>query len=301
MHTQQLLALGALCAAALSTSAHGQATPAAAPATAPAATSSQVQPGPGGPAKDLRASRLIGKKVRNARGEHLGEIADLMVDLPQQRVHYAVLAAGGFLGIRQKLFAYPVAQLRTVGSEDELMLDVDKQRLQQAPGFDRDRWPDWADGRYRAEVDRHHGVPPATGTAQGQRLVRASELIGKDIDDATGRDAGEIEDLVVNLATGRVRYAVLDFDKAWSPQDRLIALPISAIGLPDDLDEDLQLNVARDRIDLSTAFDEDQWPDLNDPAHVRNIERALNPADASGRTPVQDSPERMPGAAANPP
>ena len=42
-------------------------------------------------------------------------------------------------------------------------------------------------------------------------------------------------------------------------------------------------------------------PDLNDPAYVRNLDRALNPTSASGRTPAHDGAERMPGAAANQP
>lgn len=298
----KLLTLNALCVAAFSLAAHAQTAQPATPNTTPNAAPQQAQQGPGGPAKDLRASRLIGKKVRNAQGEHLGEIADLMVDLDQQRVHYAVLAFGGMLGMGEKLFAYPVTQLRTVGKDDEVMLNVDRDRLKNAPGFDRKRWPDWTDTRYRAQVDRHFGAPGQPGAAgQAARLVRASELIGKDIDDATGRDAGEIEDLVVNLTSGRVRYAVLDFDKEWSPQDRLIALPVSAIGLPDDMKDDLELNVVRDRIDMSTAFDENKWPDLNDPAYVRNLDRALNPTGASGRTPARDGAERMPGAAANQP
>src|SRR4051812_34583815 len=48
--------------------------------------------------REMRASELIGKEVRNTQGENLGEIKDLIVDVNNSRIHYAVLSFGGFLG-----------------------------------------------------------------------------------------------------------------------------------------------------------------------------------------------------------
>jgi sporulation protein YlmC with PRC-barrel domain len=40
-------------------------------------------------------------------GEHLGKIEDLIIDLENGRIAYAVLSFGGFLDLRNKLFGIP--------------------------------------------------------------------------------------------------------------------------------------------------------------------------------------------------
>ena len=67
------------------------------------------------------------------------------------RIAYIVLAFGGFLGIGDKLFAIPWAKLDFDPDNHRLLLDTDKETLRNAPGFNKDNWPDmanveWADG-----------------------------------------------------------------------------------------------------------------------------------------------------------
>src|SRR5689334_623555 len=63
---------------------------------------------PSGPGPDVMgASDFKGEKVVNERGERLGDIKEIMLDVGSGRVAYAVLEAGGFLGIGEKLFAIP--------------------------------------------------------------------------------------------------------------------------------------------------------------------------------------------------
>lgn len=62
----------------------------------------------GGPGPNLMtADTLIGNSVMNHQGETLGEVEDIMLDVPRGRIAYAVMSAGGFLGIGEKLFALP--------------------------------------------------------------------------------------------------------------------------------------------------------------------------------------------------
>lgn len=225
--------------------------------------------------RDVRASNLIGKNVENALGENLGEIKDLIVDIGNQRVHYAVLAAGGTLGLGDKLFAYPVSAFKTQADGDKLVLNIDKDRLKNAPGFDKDKWPDWTDNRYRGEVDRYFKADTAKAAPRSVRMVRATELIGKNVDDRSGKDAGEIEDVVVNMNSGRVSYAVLDFDKAWSPDDKLLPMPLTAFTFPTDKKKDIVLNVARNQLDMKKGFDEGDWPDLNSAEFRRDMRAHL--------------------------
>lgn len=106
----------------------------------------------------LAASTLEGDKVRNSAGEDLGKVDEIMIDIPSGRVAYAVLSFGGVLGMGNKLFAVPWNAL--VVDEDErcFTLDVDKQALEAAPGFDKDNWPDMADATSAAQIYRYYGA-----------------------------------------------------------------------------------------------------------------------------------------------
>ncbi len=51
--------------------------------------------------------KIIGSKVINMKGETLGKIEDLVVDIDTGRIVYAILESGGFLSIGDKLFPVP--------------------------------------------------------------------------------------------------------------------------------------------------------------------------------------------------
>jgi sporulation protein YlmC with PRC-barrel domain len=241
-------------------------------------------------AQDVRASKLIGMTVKNAQGENLGKIDDLIVDVNNERIYYAVLASGGIMGLGGKLFAYPVSLFRPGADKDELALNVDKERLKNAPGFDKKSWPEWGAGDkgYRSDVDKYFGPTVTAKSMPNERLVRGSTLIGKDVDDREGKDAGEIKDMVVNLGTGRVHYAVLDVDTNWMKSDRLMPVSLKAFAFPADRDakKDLVLNVAKNQLDPAKGIEKDRWSDLdiNDPAYKRRIDSQITTASSASRS-----------------
>ena len=108
----------------------------------------------------MSANELTKDKVKNLVGETLGEIEDLMIDMETGRACYAVLKFGGKLGIGNKLFAIPWQALTRDPDTNEFLLDVKKETLQNAPGFDKDKWPDMSDQRWGAGVHTHYGVTP---------------------------------------------------------------------------------------------------------------------------------------------
>jgi len=108
----------------------------------------------------LSAGTLAGDRVRNSAGEDLGKIEEIMIDVETGRVAYAVLSYGGFLGMGNKLFAVPWQALRLDEGEHEFRLDVDKQKLESAPGFDKDNWPDMADPEWGSQIFSHYGYTP---------------------------------------------------------------------------------------------------------------------------------------------
>lgn len=97
----------------------------------------------------LSASTMIGDKVVNGSGEELGKIDEIMLDVQSGETGYAVLSFGGFMGMGDKLFAIPWHALQLDGANKQFILDVPKDRLQEAPGFDKDAWPDAAGGEWQ--------------------------------------------------------------------------------------------------------------------------------------------------------
>ena len=105
----------------------------------------------------LSASSLDGDNVKNAQGDDLGSIKDIMINMQTGDVEYYVLSFGGFLGLGDKLFAIP-PQAISVDTENECcILNVEKERLENAPGFDDDNWPNMANESFRDQIYGHYG------------------------------------------------------------------------------------------------------------------------------------------------
>jgi sporulation protein YlmC with PRC-barrel domain len=114
----------------------------------------------------VRASQLLGTNIRNSQDQNVGEIKDLVVDAKSGKVRYVAVTYGGFLGVGSKLFAVPFEAFRVRRDTDTtlrtsdyvLTLDVTKEQLEGAQGFDNDRWPDFADTRMAQELERRYKV-----------------------------------------------------------------------------------------------------------------------------------------------
>jgi sporulation protein YlmC with PRC-barrel domain len=96
--------------------------------------------------KVLTASTLKGNKVTNTNGEDLGKVEEIMLDLERGRVAYVVLSFGRANWMpNNKLFAVPWEVLSISYHDKKFILNVSKETLKSAPGFDRDKWPEVAD------------------------------------------------------------------------------------------------------------------------------------------------------------
>jgi sporulation protein YlmC with PRC-barrel domain len=108
----------------------------------------------------MAASDFEGEDVVNQLGETLGDIEEIMLDVRTGRIAYAVLAAGGVLGIGEKYFAIPWGALTLDTDRKCFILNVDKDRLLNAPGFDKDHWPSMADPKWAGELHSYYGTQP---------------------------------------------------------------------------------------------------------------------------------------------
>jgi sporulation protein YlmC with PRC-barrel domain len=128
------------------------------------------EPGPDlrrGPGPEMMgADTLIGNDVYNQEGEDLGDIKEIMLDLRNGTVAYAVLSFGGFLGMHEKLFAVPWHALTLDTRNKRFVLNVEKARLQHAPGFDKEKWPDMADQAWAREIHSYYGTKPRSDEAR---------------------------------------------------------------------------------------------------------------------------------------
>ena len=116
---------------------------------------------PDGPGPEIMdADTLIGDSVVNAAGEDLGEVKAIMLDVRSGRIAYAVLSFGGFLGMGNKLFAIPWSALTLDAGEKRFILNIAKERLDNAPGFDKDHWPSMAEASWARQLHEYYDVRP---------------------------------------------------------------------------------------------------------------------------------------------
>ena len=130
-------------------------------------------PGPDarrGPGPELMgADTLVGNDVYNHKDEDLGDIKEIMLDMRSGKVGYAVLSFGGFLGMGEKLFAVPWNALVLDTKNKRFMLNVEKDRLKGAPGFDKDQWPNMSDQSWAKEIHSYYGTEPYSDDLQSVR------------------------------------------------------------------------------------------------------------------------------------
>jgi sporulation protein YlmC with PRC-barrel domain len=155
---------------------------------------------------DMRTSELIGKEVASPDGKMLGEVEDVIVDTTRGAVQHVILSFGGVADAGDKLFIFPANAFRRDENFERLLIEVHPEQLRQSPGYDRANWP------FR---------PP---------LARASKLRGANVKDAAGRPVGEIEDLVINLGTGRVERVWLAQDGRRGDEDKR-AMPLTSFAV----------------------------------------------------------------------
>ena len=104
----------------------------------------------------MGANTLIGDDVYNHNNEKLGEIKEIMLNMQSGRISYAVMSYGGFFAIGEKLFAVPWKALVLDTVNKRLTLNIDKMKLENAPGFNSDHWPDMADQTWADSIHSYY-------------------------------------------------------------------------------------------------------------------------------------------------
>ena len=105
----------------------------------------------------IASNKVEGTAVYNRLGERLGSIYNFMVDKRSGQVEYAVLSFGGFLGIGENYYPLPWKALTYDTSQGGYVVDLDKDRLRDAPNYAASDNPDWRDPDYGRRIDEYYG------------------------------------------------------------------------------------------------------------------------------------------------
>ncbi|WP_094228805.1 PRC-barrel domain-containing protein [Methanolobus psychrotolerans] len=238
--------------------------------------------------KVLSASTIRKDSVENPQGEDLGNIEDIVVDLDSGMVAYTVLSFGGILGIGDKYFAVPWDALRKKTGEHKFIVDIDKEKLENAPGFDKENWPGIEEKDYREHVNmisEYYGYKPywervretpaekETSTRRTHRTaLAASDIKGISIENPQGEDLGNIEDIMIDLDSGMVAYTVLSFGGFLGIGEKYFAIPWEALGKKSGENKFI-INVDKEKLKNAPGFDKDNWPRNEEKAHREYVNK----------------------------
>ncbi|MET0364286.1 MAG: PRC-barrel domain-containing protein [Sphingobium sp.] len=107
----------------------------------------------------IASDRVEGTAVYNPAGERLGSISRLMIGKTDGQVECAVLSFGGFLGIGNEHYPLPWRMLSYDIEKGGYVVDLDKDRLKDAPSYDLGREPEF-DEAYARSLYTYYGMNP---------------------------------------------------------------------------------------------------------------------------------------------
>ena len=106
----------------------------------------------------VNANDVIDTEVRNSQDEKLGKVEAVMLDKISGKVAYVVLSYGGFLGMGDKLFALPWGMFSYDREEGCFKIPLDKEKLKNSPGFDKDHWPDMSSSTWMTSINDYYST-----------------------------------------------------------------------------------------------------------------------------------------------
>ncbi|MEY3253529.1 MAG: hypothetical protein RL227_2502 [Pseudomonadota bacterium] len=107
------------------------------------------------------------------------------------------------------------------------------------------------------------GMYAGSDSGPGPQLMGADTLLGNDVYNKDGEDLGDIKEFMIDMATGKVAYAVLSFGGLLGMGDKLFAVPWAAMTLDTD-EKRFTLDASKEALKDAPGFDKDHWPSMSD-------------------------------------
>jgi sporulation protein YlmC with PRC-barrel domain len=279
-----------------------------------------------------KASHLIGISVRNPQGEELGEIKEIVLNRPRTDITYAALSFGGFAGFGEKMLAIPweafeyhsgqtqeahqqhqqmTGQQRQQMTEQQrehegmhegmqnayLVLNVQKDQLQKAPGFSEDNWPDQASAhwqylvsqrqqqrtwtpqqreqmteQHRQQMSEQRQQAPQRSEREKQvfKSRKLSNLHGYEVRMKEQKQLGKIKEIAIETQFGQPVFAMISIQE----QEKSAVVPWSALQIQPQ--EQYAWLDAPEVTVMTFAFVPGQEPNLQDREYARRVYVAFN-------------------------
>lgn len=233
-------------------------------------------------AKDVtifRSVDLIGKEVRNAKGESLGKVEDFVINTKDASIVYVALLIGDTLGFGGKLFAIPPQAIKLSDDWKTYVLNVDRAEFEKAKGFDANKWPTAPENRWATNKDEK---TPADAKPHDERgddahLRRLSSLIGLTVKNKDGNTLGTCQGAGIDLKHHKVAYMVLAYGGVAGVGSKYFAIPCAAVEMKSfDLktnDRTFVISATKADFENSPGFDYKMWPNRADSRFVKDGRR----------------------------
>lgn len=210
--------------------------------------------------KLVKGSELVGAKLFDQKGDHIGEIDDVLFDENTGGMTHAIVAVGGWLGIGDKETAVPWKFVHQSEKDtSSYVLEIDQAKLRDTGDFEKSNWPNFDEAWYQKNY-MHYGL-----TAQKNvKLVRASTVIGAKAFNQKGEEMGKIDNLLMHPNSGKVAYATLDIGKYVGNEDQLTNVPWDLVRQSKKDTPGFVVNAEKAKLHGGTYFDRNHWPDYGE-------------------------------------
>lgn len=110
------------------------------------------------------------------------------------------------------------------------------------------------------------------GSGDYRRVLSAATLTGDRVRNPAGEDLGKIEEIMLDIPSGRVAYAVLSFGGILGLGSKLFAVPWEAL-IINERDHEFVLSVEKSVLENAPGFDQDNWPNMADRGFGEGVHR----------------------------
>jgi len=210
------------------------------------------------------ARRLLGMNVENSRGENIGKLSDIAIDLESGRVIYAVANPKGAGNAK----AISPASLVLRANDKAIRFTGNEEKLKNAPNFNRNN--DLTSSEYAARVYSHFGEQHSWFDANDKfgHVHLASDLLKMKVQNSQDQNVGQVQNVMVDLQKGRAPFVILNAAPiVGRGENNVFALPPNAFTMGKDQNT-LVTGVDKAKLEGAPRFNRENISNPNQAAEI---------------------------------